>query len=339
MSTDSPLRVAHRLPQPRWIPPMLATLVEPRALPKGWIYEPKLDGVRCLAFVRGGTVHLFSRNRKPLDDAYPEIVEALARAARGDAIFDGEIVAIDPERGVSSFALLQQRIGLRDAARARASGVAVEYHIFDCLWYEGADLRKLPLVDRKRILHDAVRVRRGGRGPIRLTPVAESGFEALFADICARGGEGLIGKRAESRYVSGRSKEWVKLKCVSGQEFVVGGYTEPRGSRESFGALLVGYYEGDKLRYAGKVGTGYDRRTLESIMRLLARLERKTSPFAGKIAERGVHWVTPKLVVQIGFSEWTPDGLLRHPRFLGIREDKTASEVRRERATATKQGA
>jgi bifunctional non-homologous end joining protein LigD len=334
MSVDSPLRVAHRLEQPRWLPPMLATLVEPRALPKGWIYEPKLDGVRCLAFVRNESVHLFSRNQKPLDGAYPEIVEALGRAARGDAIFYGEVVAIDPARGISSFSLLQQRIGLRDAARARASGVPVEYHIFDCLWYEGADLRKLPLVDRKCILHDAIRTRRSGRAPIRLTPVAESGFEALLAETCRRGGEGLIGKRAESRYVGGRSGEWVKLKCVSGQEFVVGGYTEPKGSREAFGALLVGYHDAGKLRYAGKVGTGYDRRALETMLRSLERLVRKTSPFAEKIAERGVHWVTPKLVVQIGFSEWTPDGLLRHPRFLGIREDKTASEVRRERPTA-----
>ena len=153
----------------------------------------------------------------------------------------------------------------------------------------------------------------------------------MYRDACAKGAEGIIAKRAESRYVSGRSADWLKIKCVQQQEFVIGGYTAPQGAREHLGALLVGYYEGGTLRYAGKVGTGYDRDTLELLYEKLAPLHRRTSPFApGPVPAGEVQWVTPKLVAQIGFGEWTEAGLLRHPRFLGLRDDKSAREVRRE---------
>jgi bifunctional non-homologous end joining protein LigD len=323
-------RVPLRREQPEWIAPMLATLVEPRALPSGWIYEPKLDGVRCLAFVRRGGVRLLSRNRKPLDEAYPELAEAIAERARGDAVFDGEVVAMDPERGVSSFSLLQQRMQLRDARRARRSGVAIELWLFDCLFYEGIDLTNLPLEDRRRVLHDAVRF----GGPVRLTPTLRGPFEAMHREACQRGAEGLIAKRLGSRYTGGRSGDWLKLKCVNRQELVIGGWTDPKGSREGLGALLVGYQDArGALRYAGKVGTGFDRRTLAWLAQLLARRAQDRSPFAaqGHPRERGVHWVTPDLVAEIGFSEWTPDGLLRHPRFLGLREYKAPADVQCER--------
>ena len=313
--------------QPRWMPPMLATLVDAPPTGSGWLYEPKLDGVRVLAHVTGGKVRLWSRNRKPIEGGYPELVAALETATRGDAVLDGEIVAIDPGTGLSSFARLQQRMQLRDAVRAARTGVAVRLYLFDCLYYEGVDLTNLPLVDRKKVLRDVVWY----DDPIYFTPHRNTGSAAMYRDACARGAEGIIAKRADSRYVGTRSGDWLKIKCVLQQEFVVGGYTAPQGSREHLGALLVGYYEDGKLRYAGKVGTGYDSATLRLLERKLAPLARRTSPFApGPVPAGELHWVTPKLVVQIGFGEWTTAGLLRHPRYLGLREDKAAKEVRRE---------
>lgn len=314
--------------QPGWIPPMLATLAERAPTGGGWIYEPKLDGVRVLAYVTGGSVRLFSRNRKQVEGGYPELVEQLSLAVRGDAVLDGEIVAPDPATGLSSFARLQQRMHLRDVQRAARTGVSVELYLFDCLFYEGIDLTGLPLLDRKKVLRDVVWY----DDAIRFTPYRTTGSAAMYRDACARGAEGILAKRAESRYVSGRSTDWLKIKCVQQQEFVIGGYTEPQGARERLGALLVGYYDGDgKLRYAGKVGTGYDRDMLELLFRRLTPLHRRTSPFApGPVPAGEVQWVTPKLVAQIGFGEWTEAGLLRHPRFLGLRDDKAPREVRRE---------
>ena len=314
--------------QPGWIPPMLATIAERAPTGGGWIYEPKLDGVRVLAYVTGGSVRLFSRNRKQVEGGYPELVEQLSLAVRGDAVLDGEIVAPDPATGLSSFARLQQRMHLRDVQRAARTGVSVELYLFDCLFYEGIDLTGLPLLDRKKVLRDVVWY----DDAIRFTPYRTTGSAAMYRDACARGAEGILAKRAESRYVSGRSTDWLKIKCVQQQEFVIGGYTEPQGARERLGALLVGYYDGDgKLRYAGKVGTGYDRDMLELLFRRLTPLHRRTSPFApGPVPAGEVQWVTPKLVAQIGFGEWTEAGLLRHPRFLGLRDDKAPREVRRE---------
>ena len=314
--------------QPGWIPPMLATLSDRAPSGGGWIYEPKLDGVRVLAYVTGGTVRLFSRNRKQVEGGYPELVEELSLAVRGDAVLDGEIVAPDPATGRSSFARLQQRMHLRDVQRAARTGVSVELYLFDCLFYEGIDLTGLPLLDRKKVLRDVVWY----DGAIRFTPYRTTGSAAMYRDACAKGAEGILAKRADSRYVSGRSADWLKVKCVQQQEFVIGGYTEPQGAREHLGALLVGYYDRDgKLRYAGKVGTGYDRDMLELLYRKLAPLHRRTSPFApGPVPGGTVQWVTPRLVAQIGFGEWTEAGLLRHPRFLGLRDDKAAREVRRE---------
>jgi bifunctional non-homologous end joining protein LigD len=313
--------------QPSWLAPMLATLTDQVPAGPGWIYEPKLDGVRVLVFVAGGTVRLMSRNRKAVEGGYPELVQALAKSVRGDGVLDGEIVAPDPKTGLSSFARLQQRMHLRDQTRAALTGVTVELYLFDCLFYEGIDLTGLPLLDRKKVLRDVVWF----GDPIRFTAHRVTGAAAMYRDACRKGAEGIIAKRADARYTSGRSNDWLKVKCVLQQEFVIGGYTAPRGAREHLGALLVGYYDGDTLRYAGKVGTGYDRFTLELLARKLAPLHRRTSPFAaGAVPARDVQWVTPKLVAQIGFGEWTSAGLLRHPRFLGVRDDKEASEVKRE---------
>jgi bifunctional non-homologous end joining protein LigD len=306
---------------------MLATLTEVFPTQGKWVYEPKLDGVRALIYVSGGEVRIYSRNRKLLNDGYPELVEALSSAVKGNGVLDGEIVAFDSERGITSFSRLQQRMQLRDPVRARRSQVAVYLYLFDCLYYDGVDLTGLPLLDRKAVLSDVVRY----DDPIRLTPYKTSGGVAMLRAACEHGAEGIIAKRATSRYVSTRSTDWLKLKCLRRQEFVIGGYTAPQGSRERLGALLAGYYDGSALRYAGKVGTGYDRGTLEDLHRRLVPLHRPTSPFAeGPTPAGDIQWVEPKLVGEVGFSEWTAAGLLRHPRFLGLRSDKPARQVRRE---------
>jgi bifunctional non-homologous end joining protein LigD len=326
LATRAPSRTQQR-PQPSWIPPMLATLTDTRPTEGKWLYEPKLDGVRALIYVSGGDVRMYSRNHKPQNDAYPELAEALQLAVRGDAVLDGEVVAFDPKTGVTSFSRLQQRMQLRDPVRARRSLVQVQLYIFDCLYYEGVDLRNLPLLDRKAVLRDVVWF----DDTLRFTPYRTTGSATMFREACAQGAEGIIAKRMDSRYVSARSADWLKLKCLRQQELVIGGYTAPQGSRERLGALLVGYYEGKALRYAGKVGTGYNRKTLEMLYQRLLPLHRAKSPFAAGPSPAGdAQWVTPKLVAQIGFSEWTSAGLLRHPRFLGLREDKPAREVVRE---------
>ena len=314
-------------PLPSWIPPMLATLTEDFPTDSKWVYEPKLDGVRALIYATEGRVLAYSRNRKPLNDAYPELVEALDTAVKGDAVLDGEIVAFDSERGITSFSRLQQRMQLRDPVRARRSLVEVHLYLFDCLYYDGINLTGMPLLDRKAVLRDVVWY----EDPIRFTPYETSGGIAMLRTACEQGAEGIVAKRATSRYVSARSSDWLKLKCLRRQEFVIGGYTAPQGSRERLGALLVGYYDGDSLRYAGKVGTGYDRKTLEMLHRRLVPLHRLTSPFSEGPSPAGdVQWVTPKLVGEVGFSEWTSAGLLRHPRYRGLRDDKPARQVRRE---------
>jgi bifunctional non-homologous end joining protein LigD len=313
--------------QPNWIGPMLATLTDDLPTQGKWVYEPKLDGVRALIYITGSTVRIYSRNRKPLNDAYPELVDALGTAVRGDTVLDGEIVAFDSERGITSFSRLQQRMQLRDPVRARRSQVPIHLYLFDCLFYEGVDLTGLPLLDRKAVLRDVVWY----DDPICFTPYRTTGAATMFREACDQGAEGIIAKRADSRYMSARSTDWLKIKCVRRQEFVIGGYTAPQGSRERLGALLVGYYDGRALRYAGKVGTGYDRRTLEDLHRRLVPLHRPTSPFSEGPAPAGdIQWVDPKLVGEVGFSEWTSAGLLRHPRFLGLRLDKPARQVRRE---------
>jgi bifunctional non-homologous end joining protein LigD len=315
--------------QPDWLSPTLAVLTDEPFTDPGWIFERKLDGVRTLVFRKGDRVRLRSRNRKSQNGAFPELVEAVARQPCRDFVADGEIVAFRGRR--TSFERLQARIGLSRPEEARASGVAVYLYLFDLLHLEGHDLRALPLRQRKRLLKHALRF--GNR--LRYTPHRNRDGEALLERACEKGWEGLIAKDASSSYAGRRSRTWLKLKCAHGQELVIGGFTPPQGSRRHFGALLVGFHDEDgALRYAGKVGTGYDERTLERLGRRLRGLERKTSPFADDPRVQGARWVTPKLVGEFGFTEWTRDGKLRHPRFLGLRDDKRAEDVRRERPGA-----
>ncbi|MFM9370463.1 non-homologous end-joining DNA ligase [Streptomyces sp. Da 82-17] len=304
---------------------MLATLSDRREFTEGWIFERKLDGIRVLAVREHGHVRLLSRTGRRLNDSYPEIVEALAAQDCGDFTVDGEIVAFS--HGRTEFSRLQQRMGLTDRRRIEATGVAVTYYLFDLLRLDGRDTRALPLRARKSLLRRALAY----RPPLRLTTHRNEGGAELLAKACASGWEGLIAKRADSRYRTTRSTDWLKLKCAKDQEFVVGGFTEPAGSRVGLGALLLGHYEDGRLRYAGKVGTGFDRTALKDLRARLDELARPRSPFSDPVRERTAHWAEPELVAQIAFTEWTRDGMLRHPRYLGLRDDKPATDVVRER--------
>jgi DNA ligase D-like protein (predicted ligase) len=315
-----------RTPQPAWVDPMLATLTDRRFSDPNWIFETKLDGERCLAFKRGSTVRLLSRNQQLLNNTYPEVVEALERAGTHDVVIDGEIVAFEGKR--TSFEKLQGRIGIKDPDAARRSGIPVFYYVFDLVHVDGNDIARVALTLRKGLLRKALNF----RGAVRFETHRNAEGEAFYREACSEGLEGVIAKRRDSEYSPGkRSPDWLKFKCVNEQEFVIGGFTDPAGSRVGLGALLVGYYERGKLRCAGKVGTGFDTPTLISLRRKLDARQTSRSPFADEVKEKGAHWVKPELVAQIGFSEWTRDGKLRHPRFLGLRTDKAANEVVRER--------
>ena len=257
---------------------------------------------------------------------YPELVEALEREQSRDYVADGEIVAFDG--AVTSFERLQGRMQLSDPEAARRTRIPVYLYVFDLPRHEGEDLRALPLRKRKARLRQALSF----HGQVRFTPYRNERGEEMFREACEKGLEGVIAKRADSPYRSGRSRDWLKFKCHAEQELVIGGFTAPKGTRTEFGALLVGYYEGGRLRYAGKVGTGFGRDTLERLGRRLRELEQEESPFVdARPVPRGTRWVRPELVAQIAFGEWTRDGRLRHPRYFGLRDDKPAREVVRER--------
>jgi bifunctional non-homologous end joining protein LigD len=310
--------------QPQWTVPMLATLTDKRFSDAAWVFERKFDGERALACRKQGHVRLLSRNKRDIAATYPELVEALAEQSCEDFIADGEIVAFDGP--VTSFSKLQRRMQIEDPEDARRTGVTVTYYLFDLLYLDGYALDDLPLRARKKLLKRAIAF----HDPLRYTPHRNQNGEAYYQDACEKGWEGVIAKRADAPYRHSRSRDWLKFKCAKGQELVIGGFTEPMGSREGFGALLVGYYQGEKLRYAGKVGTGFDDQLLVSLRARLDRIARSTPPFADDVREQGVTWVRPELVAAFGFTEWTRAGKLRHPRFLGLRRDKAAREVVRE---------
>ncbi len=304
-------------PAPKTSGAMKAVLTEERFSDSNWIYERKLDGIRCIAIRDGEHLQLLSRNDLSENDRYPELVDALRAERCQQFAVDGEVVAF--EGSETSFARLVER---------RQHWVPVFLYVFDILWVEGHDVRSLPLRTRKRLLRSALEF----HGNVRWTQYRNRDGEALFKEACRKGWEGLMAKRVGSPYVPTRSKDWLKFKCGHGQELVIGGFTEPRGSRVEFGALLLGYYRDGRLQYAGKVGTGFDTETLHELGVQMRELARGDPPFTNPptIKERGVTWVEPKLVAEVGFTEWTRDGRLRHPRFLGLRDDKPAEEVVRE---------
>jgi len=294
---------------------MKAVLTDERFSDPAWIYERKLDGIRCLATKGDKRVDLRSRNDLSLNGRFPEIAAALEADPATNLVIDGEVVAFDGPQ--TSFSRLQQR-GERPTP--------VFFYVFDILRDAGDDVTSEPLRERKARLRKALAF----DDPIRFTTHRNGDGEAFYKEACRKGWEGLIAKRADAPYTHGRSRDWLKFKCSAEQELVIGGYTAPRGSRTDLGALLLGYYDDGALRYAGKVGTGFTRETLRDLAAQLAPLKRDRSPFADEVRERTATWVEPELVAQVGFSEWTQDHRLRHPRFLGLRDDKAAREVVRE---------
>jgi bifunctional non-homologous end joining protein LigD len=312
--------------QPDWLEPELATLTRDRFSDPAWLYERKLDGERCLAFRSGDSIRMMTRNQKEVSNNYPEIAGALREQGTRDFIIDGEIVAFQGSE--TSFELLQSRIHVTNPGPQLLRKVPVFYYIFDVLYADDRDVRPRPLRERKDVLASLLSF----DDPLRFTEHRDTEGEAFYAEACKAGWEGLIAKLADSPYRAGRSKDWLKFKCETNQEFVIGGWTDPQRSRVAFGALLLGYYDPDgKLAYAGKVGTGFDTRTLRSLLAEMEEIGQDQPPFDyGDLPHRDVHWVRPELVAQIGFSEWTRDLQLRHPRFQGLRRDKAASEVVRE---------
>ena len=295
---------------------MLATLTREHFSDQLWIYEPKLDGIRCIAYRNGKKVDLYSRNQLSLNDTFSELIGPLLKQKPDSFVVDGEAVAMQGE--VSNFGTLQRR-GMER--------VTILYYIFDILYLNGTRVTNVPLIERKEILRRAFQ----WRDPLRFVEHRVEHGEKFYREACRRGWEGIIAKRADSVYVGERSRDWLKFKCENQQEFVIVGYTEPQGQREGIGALLVGVYDKGKLKYAGKVGTGFDSRTLRDLEKKLSAIERMTtSCSADSLPRTRVHWVEPKLVAQIAFTEWTEAGKLRHPRFIGLRMDKKANEVVRE---------
>ncbi len=309
-------------------PFMLATLEERAFSRQGWLFEIKYDGVRVFASRRGQDVELRGRSGQIVTARYPEITAALRALPVTRFLIDGEIVALDDD-GRSSFQRLQARMGLtapRDVERA-AGHVPVTGIFFDCLSLDGYDLRHIPLSDRKELLRLVV----PPLGTVRYGDhVLEQG-EAFFDAVSEQRLEGIVAKRAASAYVGGRSRDWVKIKCERRQEFVIGGYTDPQGSRGYFGALHLGLCDGGKLVYVSKVGTGFDQAALERLWKQLQPLSRPSSPFeVGSPSGRGHHWVEPRLVCEVRFTDWTRDGGIRHPAFFGLRADKRPDDCRRE---------
>jgi bifunctional non-homologous end joining protein LigD len=312
---------ARKAAQPAAIEAELATLVDRAPTGDEWVHEIKFDGYRMLSRLAAGECTIVSRNGKEWTNVFPTIAHAIARLPVKSAWLDGEIVVVD-ENGRTSFQALQNVLSEGRAAK-------VVYYVFDLPYADGYDLRDVPLVERKKLLAKIV-----GEGTlIRYSDHVVGNGPAFFAQACGIGVEGIVSKRVDSRYVATRSRDWQKVKCSERQEFVIGGYTNPQGSRTGFGALLLGVYDGDALRYCGKVGTGFNDETLTTLTAKLERLETDNPPFVdpptGAEARRA-HWVRPQLVAEVSFTEWTRDGTLRHPSFQGLRQDKRARDVVRE---------
>jgi bifunctional non-homologous end joining protein LigD len=318
----------------RFIEPMKAKLVEKPPATGDWIYELKFDGIRLIAVKRDKKVSLLSRNQNDLSGRFPEIVEAIENLPARECVIDGEVVALD-EEGRSSFQLLQAR-----EMEGRKS--PIYFYAFDLLQLDGKSLIGLPLEARKNVLE---KLCADTGDPIRYSGAIGSDPKRLLEEVKRRGLEGIIGKQHNSVYEPGRrSGAWIKLKCVNEQEFVIGGYTPPQGARKHFGAILVGYYDNGKLVFAGKVGTGFTTKSLSMLHKKFRNEERDDCPFVDLPSKqngqwvqgitpsmmRKMHWVNPKFVAEIKFAEWTRDGKLRAPVFLGLREDKKPTDVVRE---------
>lgn len=307
--------------------PMLATLTDDYFDDPNWIYERKLDGVRCLVCIQNGKVNLFSRNENDISSTYPELKNALKESNYPNLIIDGEIVAFDGK--VTSFSRLQSRMQLKDSAKIKATTTKVFLYVFDILYYQDSDLTQVPLRSRKKVLKKVL----NWTTPIRYVVHKNEYGKTFLEQACVDSWEGIIAKNSTSAYVHSRNKNWLKFKCSLGQELVIAGFTDPEGERVGFGALLVGFYKGKDLYYAGKVGTGFDDQFLKIWRKKFDAITQTNSPFVDFIVDKKhIHWLQPLYVGQFGFSEWTKTNKLRHPRFLGMRDDKDPKKVIKETA-------
>ena len=306
---------------PQFITPQLATLVSSPPRTGDWIYEVKHDGYRMLARLTKRDARLFTRSGKDWTEKLPQLARELKRLKLEESWLDGEIVVVR-EDGRASFQRLQN-------AFESGRDSAIVFYVFDAPFLKGEDLRALPLAERKRRLRESVT----WSDTIRFSDHLEGEAAEVLDNACKLKLEGLIGKRSDAVYVAGRTKTWIKLKCRPRQDFVIAGYTAPGGSRAGFGALVLGYYDRQlKLRFAGKVGTGFDERLLETLTRRLSKLKRPNSPLADPPRERGIRWVKPRLVCEVAFAERTDDGILRQASFMGLRGDIAPKSVGEERA-------
>ena len=315
---------ARKARMPSTINPMLATLVDDPFSNPEWIFETKWDGFRSICFVKQGKSHFVSRNQIDMTPQYPELANVAKQVAAKEAILDGEIVALD-KNGMPRFQLLQPRVGRKSGIEALRGEGHIVYYVFDLLYVDGHDLMSCPVVERKEALAQILRP----ADFIKLSDHVVGDGEAFFKEIEKFHLEGMIAKRAASPYLQKRTKDWLKVKTVQRSEVVIGGYTQPRGSRSHFGALVVGLYRARGLHYVAHVGGGFNQRTLALIFKLLQPLKTKGSPFvdAPKTNEP-VQWIKPKLVAEVKFSEWTADLRMRHPVFIGLREDKKPEDCR-----------
>ena len=315
---------ARRAALPAKLAPALATLVQTPPQGDDWIHEVKYDGYRMLGRLKNGVARVYSRNGKDWTDRFATLAQDIKRLRASSAWIDGELCALDAE-GHSNFQALQNTL-------AAGSKTKLVYFAFDLVHLDGYDLSNVALVERKRLLGELLE--RSGTA-LRYSPDVRGSGADVFTQACRGGMEGVVSKRADSRYGVGlRTRNWVKVKCSLRQEMVIGGYTDPQRSRAGFGALLLGVYEAGQLRYSGKVGTGFDDATLLDIRRKLERIERSVPPFVNPprgFEAKDVHWVEPVLVAEVRFTEWSTGGALRHPAFIGLREDKKASDVVREK--------
>jgi bifunctional non-homologous end joining protein LigD len=322
-------RGARKSKLPSFVAPQLATLVESVPRGDGWLHEVKLDGYRLLCRIENRQVQLLTRQAQDWTRSFQELADAARRLPVTQALIDGEVVALDGA-GKSSFQRLQNSLKGGDQS-------TLIYYAFDLLFLDGRDLRGVPLSARKEVLHELLERSNGGgvEGAIRYSEHWDNG-PALLQESCRRGLEGIISKRADAPYRSERSRDWLKIKCLQRQEFVIGGFTEPAGSRAGLGALVLGVFdERGRFRYAGRVGTGFTEKSLIELRARLEPLVRRTAPFVDPpkgYAAKGVHWVEPELVAEVSFTEWTEDNLLRHPSFQGLRDDKPPAAVIREQA-------
>jgi bifunctional non-homologous end joining protein LigD len=312
-----------KVPMPEFVRPQLATLVEKPPVGEEWLHELKLDGYRLLAHLNNGQVRFWTRNQNDWTAKFPNVAKAVKALRLKSAILDGEIVALDPS-GRASFQRLQQSINKQMSA-------GLLFHVFDVIYIDGFMLTKTPLLERKRVLEELL-APLGDSGILRYSDHIEGNGEQFFKEACKLGLEGIVSKLANSTYDSMRSRSWLKIKCLRRQEFVIAGYTlSDKGI--PFSSLILGVYDKGKLIYAGRAGTGFSNQMRVELKKTLDRIVRKERPFAFIPNDPGLRravWTEPKLVGEVAFSEWTDEGIIRHPSFQGLRQDKKPKEVVRE---------